>query len=108
MFRLFITVISLFAAIFGMAGQAMYFDSARMGTAKSQTADTTSNIAAIIRETRPDSVRTVEEIDAYLDSLDTQAYDTVMVMKPLPDFFFSPAVFHRYIYADTVSPFTPD
>lgn len=102
--RTFIAAISLATATFDVAGQAMYFDSARIGSTPAPK-DTDAPVAVSIR---PDSVRTVEEIDAYLDTLDTAAYDTVMVMKPLPDYFFSPAVFRQYIYADTVAPFTPD
>ena len=108
MTRLFITVLSLAAATFGVAGQAMYFDSARMGSDKARKADSrVSEISTTVPEGRPDTIRSIEEIDAWLAN-DSIPRDTVMVMKPLPDFFFSPAVFCEYIYADTVAPFTPD
>ncbi len=54
------------------------------------------------------AVRTVEQIDAYLAAADTMAYDTLVVMRPLPQSFFGPVVFEQFEFADTASVFTPD
>lgn len=46
--------------------------------------------------------RSIEELDAFLES-NTTAYDTVVVMRKLPATFFAPAVYNSFEFADTAS-----
>ncbi|MCM1068134.1 MAG: DUF3078 domain-containing protein [Muribaculaceae bacterium] len=92
---LFTTLVSFVAS-----AQAMYFSNARVGdpvAPASAEADTAAlYIPGLTLELRPDSVRSIEEIDAFLASIDTVPYDTLVVLKPLPDAFFTPMVFTTY------------
>jgi len=60
----------------------------------------------------PDSVRyrvrSVEELDFYLDTLDMRNYDNIMGSRPLPKTFFLPSVFTGYEFPDTTSAFSPE
>ncbi len=83
--------------IFGASSQAMYFNTARVNDSASGDSVVARSVSVSVR---PDSVRSIEEIDAYLDSLDYSRYDTVVVLKPLPEPFFAPAVFRAYSAPD--------
>ena len=74
------------------SAQAMYFNNARVG----------AEVSEIPADTVP------EPFTGIYTEADSIVYDTVMVMSPLPDVFFAPAVYDTYEFPDTVSPFTRD
>ncbi len=65
-----------------------------------------------VTEQLPDSLRyrprTLEELEEYLDTLETWRYDRLMGTKPLPKTFFLPSVFVAHQFPDTTSAFTPE
>lgn len=60
----------------------------------------------------PDSiryrVRSLKELNYYLDTLDMRSYDRLMGTLPLPKTFFLPSVFTGYEFPDTTSTFRPE
>lgn len=103
--KLILSTLTLALASFGAAAQAMFFNSASVP-------DETTAAESVAEPTTlpqfPDSVRTIEELDYYLSNPDSIAYDTLVVIKPLPDIFFGPVVYDTFEFADTASVFTPD
>lgn len=93
------------SAILTASSQAMYFSNARVGDSIPAVASVTET--ADLFE-RPDTVRSIEDIYAFLAAADSMGYDTLKVVKPLPDYFFAPSVFRTFEFPDTVSPFSPD
>lgn len=81
--------------------QARYFGSARVSDDNGiapKTADT-------VKVRTP---RSLEELNAYLDTVDMSSYDHLMSTRSLPRTVFLPAVFTGFEYPDTTSVFTPD
>lgn len=75
-----------------------------------QATDTVIVAEQIIEEEEiPDSiryrVRTIEELNFYLDTLDMRSYDNLMGTLPLPKTFFLPSVYTGYEFPDTTSAF---
>ena len=114
---------ALFACTMSLAAsaQAMFFNTARVADSTDivQTtrkafeppakdrpvAEKTARATKIpeilnINSLTEDELEYFEEIFAVLDSV---PYDTVVVMKPLPDVFFMPAVYRTFEFADTAS-----
>lgn len=52
-----------------------------------------------------DSVRTLEELHEFLDTLYIPYNERIIVMDPLPHTFFGPAVYEEFFYPDTTSVF---
>ena len=115
-------IAALLPAYSAANAQAMYFESAKVGE-KPLAPDTTATVATIIDEaialtevntaTAPlDSaafrVRSIEEIDMYLDSIKYLPRENTMSTLPLPDYFFLPAVFDHHTFAADDDPFEPD
>ena len=88
--------------------QAMFFSSATVPDAPAPEAQKPLVPDSLVYPVRPDSVRSIEEIDAYLAACDTLPYDTLVVIKPLPDIFFGPVVYDTFDFADTASVFVPE
>ena len=82
--------------------QARYFGTARVSDDNSVAATT----ADIVRVER--TPRSLEELNAYLDTVDMSSYDRLMSTRSLPRTVFLPAVFTGFEYPDTTSVFTPD
>lgn len=82
--------------------QARYFGTARVSDDNSVAATT----ADIVRVER--TPRSLEELNAYLDTVDMSSYDRLMSTRRLPRTVFLPAVFTGFEYPDTTSVFTPD
>ena len=119
---------ALLACTMSMAAsaQAMFFKTAKVADSTSieQTTrkafETEGAAQPVVKKTLPinkvsdtiridelseDELEYFEEIFAALDSV---TYDTVVVMKPLPDVFFMPAVYRTFEFADTLSPLLAD
>ena len=119
---------ALLACTMSMAAsaQAMFFKTAKVADSTSieQTTrkafETEGAAQPVVKKTLPinkvsdtiridelseDELEYFEEIFAALDSV---TYDTVVVMKPLPDVFFMPAVYRTFEFADTLSPLQAD
>ena len=100
--KLILSTLTLALASFGAAAQAMFFNSASVP-------DETTAAESVAEPTTlpqfPDSVRTIEGLDYYLSNPDSIAYDTLVVIKPLPDIFFGPVVYDTFEFADTASVF---
>ena len=52
-------------------------------------------------------VRSIEELNAYLDTLDMSRYDNLISTRQLPNTVFLPSVFTGYEYPDTTPVFAP-
>ena len=102
--KLITSSVALVLAVFSAGAQAMFFSSATVP----DTSDKELVKAAPLPVAVPDSVRSLEELDAYLANPDSIPYDTLVVIKPLPDIFFGPVVYDTFEFADTASVFTPD
>lgn len=89
--------------------------------ASAQTAlpvEETTAVQEIIEEqATPDSlavdsaflrVRTLPELDAYLDSVSALPHETTMATSKLPDFFFLPFVFDHHKFPENTNPFERD
>lgn len=62
---------------------------------------------AITADTDSVTARTLEELDAFLDSIaDSPSYD-LYAMPLLPNYFFMPAIYDRFKYADTTEVLKP-
>ncbi len=53
-------------------------------------------------------VRSIEELNAYLDTLDMSRYDNLISTRQLPNTVFLPSVFTGYEYPDTTPVFAPE
>lgn len=82
--------------------QARYFGTARVSDDNSVAATTADTVRV---ERTP---RSLEELNAYLDTVDMSSYDRLMSTRRLPRTVFLPAVFTGFEYPDTTSVFTPD
>lgn len=107
MTRIITSIIFLATVAFGAFPQAMYIESAKVGgtTAKPEPAVTENPVVATPTATSPaikvaklktDSAafapRSLEELDAYLDSIKYIPCDTLVGTLPLPQYFFRPLV----------------
>lgn len=123
MTRIITSIIFLATVAFGAFPQAMYIESAKVGgtTAKPEPAVTENPVVATPTATSPaikvaklktDSAafapRSLEELDAYLDSIKYIPCDTLVGTLPLPQYFFRPLVFDHHRYQEKWDPFTPD
>ena len=63
--------------------------------------------AAADSDTVP-ATRSVEELNAYLDTVDMSGYELLTSGRALPPVFFMPSVFTGYEFTDEYNPFTPD
>ena len=82
--------------------QARYFGTARVSD-DNGVAATTAHTVRVER-----TPRSLEELNAYLDTVDMSSYDRLMSTRRLPRTVFLPAVFTGFEYPDTTSVFTPD
>ena len=82
--------------------QARYFGTARVSDDNGVAATTADTVRV---ERTP---RSLEELNAYLDTVDMSSYDRLMSTRRLPRTVFLPAVFTGFEYPDTTSVFTPD
>ena len=82
--------------------QARYFGTARVSDDNGVAATTADTVRV---ERAP---RSLEELNAYLDTVDMSSYDRLMSTRRLPRTVFLPAVFTGFEYPDTTSVFTPD
>lgn len=102
--KLITSSVALVLAVFSAGAQAMFFSSATVPDTSDKELVRTAPLPVAV----PDSVRSLEELDAYLANPDSIPYDTLVVIKPLPDIFFGPVVYDTFEFADTASVFTPD
>lgn len=118
-------ICALLPAYTAANAQAMYFENARVGSvtpdsivievpatpAVADTAETQSLLDSILAQA-PDSsfyrVRSIEEIDLYLDSVRYLPHESTMSMQPLPSYFFLPAVFDHHKFEAEDKPFESD
>ncbi len=79
--------------------------------------ETTAVQEIIAEQANPDSivvdsaflrVRTLPELDAYLDSVSVLPHETTMATSKLPDFFFLPIVFDHHKFPENNNPFERD
>ena len=82
--------------------QARYFGTARVSDDNGVAATTADTVRV---ERTP---RSLEELNAYLDTVDMSSYDRLMSTRRLPRTVFLPAVFTGFEDPDTTSVFTPD
>lgn len=89
-----------------MAGaQARYFSSAKIDDAAPSAALAVASAFAQADSVTP---RSLDELHAYLDTMDMSAYDILTTRKPLDKVNFLPSVYTGYEAADTTGVFTPD
>ena len=90
---------------FTAGAQARYFSSAKID-------DTAPSVARVVASafTKPDSLtpRSLDELHAYLDTMDMSTYDILTTRKRLDKVNFLPSVYTGYEAADTTGVFTPD
>ncbi len=118
-------IAALLPAYIAANAQAMYFDNAKVGDVKPDTIiivekPIENNIAPTAARIMPDStiaevpdtsfyrVRSIEEIDQYLDSIRYIPRETTMGSEPLPSYFFLPAVFDHHKFPAQDDPFKAD
>ena len=118
-------IAALLPAYTAANAQAMYFDNAKVGDVKPDTIiivekPIENNIAPTAARIMPDStiaevpdtsfyrVRSIEEIDQYLDSIRYIPRETTMGSEPLPSYFFLPAVFDHHKFPAQDDPFKAD
>ncbi len=93
----------------GAGAQSMYFNSARVV----QNVDGKTEVLTEASEAwAPDSawftVRELDELSAYLDTVAFVHEDSRVGTLPLPRIMFLPAVYDHFRFRDNSSPFTPD
>lgn len=108
------------------SAQAMFFNTAKVADS-TEIVETTRKAFETERTVKPKAKKTpsvakisdaihiddlteaeLEYFEEIFASLDSVAYDTVVVMKPLPEVFFMPAVYRSFEFADTLSPLRAD
>ncbi|MDE5896094.1 MAG: DUF3078 domain-containing protein, partial [Muribaculum intestinale] len=116
-------IAALLPAYTAANAQAMYFDNAKVGevtpdtiiiveTPAEKTLAATKPQATAATEAIADTsfyrVRSIEEIDQYLDSIKYIPRETTMGTEPLPSYFFLPAVFDHHKFPADNDPFKSD
>lgn len=123
--RLLTTLLACAMSIAASA-QAMFFNTAKLADS-TEIVETTRKAFDTERTVRQKTTKTpsvskisdaihiddlteaeIEYFEEIFASLDSVTYDTVVVMKPLPEVFFMPAVYRTFEFADTLSPLQAD
>lgn len=110
---IFLGAAALLTAYSDAGAQAMYFGSAKVDSDSIGTVTATETFAGLDSiYAMPDSsffrVRSIEELDQYLDSVRCLPRETTMGSLPLPAYFFLPSVFDHHKFPSESSPFAKD